>query len=204
MKTAADAQGYTLPDTCSFSSQRDMYWPLEKETLAYRSKFRCGICRITDKVENNIRQHIIDKHPEVFSDHVRPFSPLGAPHSWLTIAQGGDICLADLCDVLECPSTRTAARQRRASSACSEADMQRSRFDCLSMMHTCFPPSKSDVTHELNSAFDRLFCRRLRCGYVEPDNEYHGELLATVRIFPPSYSSLLFPVLSLYPHTHTL
>lgn len=155
---AVEASAYELPESCLFHPSRDMLQPFESAVATYRSKYRCNICKLTDRSREAIYAHAVEAHGYLIDDH------------------GGDACLADYCDMLECPSVKRAAVQYRAGSACSDAEMQRRRFECSSILHSCFPPTGSPAAQELHSAFDRIFCRRLRCGYVEPTNEYHTEL----------------------------
>ena len=65
-----EGTAYELPESCLFHPARDMLQPFESAVNTYRSKFRCSICKLTDRNRDAIYEHVVDAHGYLIDDHV--------------------------------------------------------------------------------------------------------------------------------------
>lgn len=81
----------------------------------------------------------------------------------------GDICYAEYCQMLRCPDVLVEQQVYKTTSRCNEKDMEKLRFDCMTMIHACFP--KDSEHQEAAHIVQAALCDHLHCSEVSGDIE---------------------------------
>ncbi|KAH9053454.1 hypothetical protein Ae201684P_015221 [Aphanomyces euteiches] len=84
------------------------------DRAVFGGRLRCGLCNKQFRNEHYLDGHFDRKHTE---DHP------------------GGICMAEFCDILNCPSHRALARHAK----CTHSSARRLKMKCQDLFQTCFP-----------------------------------------------------------------
>lgn len=79
------------------------------------------------------------------------------------LKQGGNVCLADYCDILGCNSSNERFDSERRSSKCSDSLMQQTRFECYAYFKTCFPSPQPKDQEKMIDTIQNMYCNRFYC-----------------------------------------
>eukprot|EP00002_Diphylleia_rotans_P005885 TRINITY_DN1509_c0_g1_i3.p1 TRINITY_DN1509_c0_g1~~TRINITY_DN1509_c0_g1_i3.p1 ORF type:complete len:202 (+),score=24.42 TRINITY_DN1509_c0_g1_i3:49-654(+) len=132
-----ESEYYDLPVDCPLHPIHDMLLPHEKSKSSSRKeKWKCSLCSRVFQTESHLEKHLHRKHAQ-FLDEDRP------------------VCLADYCDLLRCEFwTEDLFGQKIVpTGVCKTHLVDRRKFLCQAMMHTCFPPESSYLARRLHSKF---------------------------------------------------
>lgn len=144
-----DGAGYTLDSNCPVSRLRDMYYEHErhKEPVRYSKHYWKSL--YSDKVFKS--EYYVDKHME--RRHMDK------------IPAEADVCLAELCDVLQC--SRHAAylkREQKKFPWCDKKYMAGIQNKCERLLSECFPDNGvNDKATRLHSYFQKYYCQQMSC-----------------------------------------
>jgi hypothetical protein len=153
--------GYDIPTKCPLYKVNDLMKKMDQHKKRYRAnKWQCKLCDKSFLSQEYLDNHLMNKHPDIVS-------PEGA------------VCLADYCDILQCPSSPFV--KRLYSSLCDPSDVEARRQHCLTLLHSCFPPDNTTVSHNLHDLFSRQFCHHLSCHdkHVDDKLEKHHSTWST-------------------------
>ncbi|CAK4111802.1 unnamed protein product [Aphanomyces euteiches] len=106
---------YELPEICPLIAEHIYFLEHEqKKERLHSGRLRCGLCNKQFRNEHYLDGHFDRKHTE---DHP------------------GGICMAEFCDILNCPSHRALARHAK----CTHSSARRLKMKCQDLFQTCFP-----------------------------------------------------------------
>ena len=106
-----DDEGVELLPECPFHRDNDLLLPHHEAQVRHRQlRFRCALCERTFSSRLLIDQHQAEEHADVLADE--------------------GVCLADLCDVLLCPSSAASFYRSTAPAICQPVEMARRQHEC--------------------------------------------------------------------------
>lgn len=157
-----------LPSTCQLHPDQDMYAGHEKHKHEEtRMDWKCSYCSKRFKTEFYLDKHMHNMHEDKLVEGV------------------GNMCLASLCPIFGCRDSLSASGaykqhqklQKRTTSsgkvqpnrlpgeknfdfdaACTNADVEKSKYQCEVMIRRCFGSS-----NELYDHFEEEICEKLHC-----------------------------------------
>ena len=144
------AQGVDMAD-CPLSPEKDIYLEHERDgkRQLYRSHWMCTYSGKTFKTEDYVDLHL-HRHWQSKIDSSRT------------------VCLAEMCDVLKCPSAISGgAMQDRSHNAAID-------FKCSAILHKCFPARAGAGHRTMYSRLHRLLCSKGAKGLGEESISSRG------------------------------
>eukprot|EP01023_Acetabularia_acetabulum_P001959 TRINITY_DN10768_c0_g1_i1.p1 TRINITY_DN10768_c0_g1~~TRINITY_DN10768_c0_g1_i1.p1 ORF type:complete len:236 (+),score=24.75 TRINITY_DN10768_c0_g1_i1:218-925(+) len=149
-----ERRDYQLPVSCPLNASYDMYLKQEDHKMRQgRKNFKCGFCNETFRSERSLDIHFEKVHPH---EHY-PGTP--------------DLCMAELCDVLQCDWFKYERKGNKRSSKksqaqlCSPQKLHASQDHCRMLSEQCFPVHMNSEEKQLDlyQQFTDLFCGALTC-----------------------------------------
>ncbi|ETV89567.1 hypothetical protein, variant 1 [Aphanomyces astaci] len=114
----AQAMHFHVPDECPFVADHILHLEHEqRKERTHSGRYRCGFCKKQFRNEEYLDGHFDRKHTPVSSS-----LPTG-------------LCMADYCDILNCPTYISQARHAK----CTHSSARRLKQKCQALFQACFP-----------------------------------------------------------------
>lgn len=177
VRPLAETLGVEVSPHCPLHADNDFLWAHERHKRAdSQRQWRCGLCGKIFKAEHYLDRHLERRHED----------ELNATQT---------ACLADYCDILQCPSWIEGVRrqERQGLRRCKpEEHLARQHF-CQHLVHDCFASASGA---DLHRAFERLqaeFCSPISCAGRQRLARDGSTLGSPSRLSPPAGGALGAP-----------
>jgi len=147
------SEEFSLPSDCPFNPLLDRYYQDEQNKKRLRStQWQCGYCDKLFVAEDWLDQHFHRKHLSR-----RP--------------QNATVCLADYCVMLGCDEADNIEDQtedeyskfEKLKQSCNPTEKAKEEFECQAVLHKCFPPQLSSISHRLHDRLTQKLCVPISC-----------------------------------------